>query len=383
MPFLERSRMSLRLEFVMQAIKEGTNFTRLCRRYEVTRTTGYKCVKRFRDKGAAGLVDRSRKPHNSPMRTSAATEQLVIELREKHTAWGGRKLKRRLEDQGLSGIPSASTITEILRRHGMIDPSEAAKHVPWKRFEHDEPNDLAQMDFKGHFPVGSIRCHPLTMLDDHSRFLLVLEACPDERMETVKGHLTTAFRRNGLPWAILTDNGSPWASPGSVRSLTRLEIWLIRLGVKLKKSRICHPQTMGKEERFHRSLKAEVIQGRAFHDLDECQEAFDRWRYVYNHERPHEALDLGVPADRYQPSSRDFPERLPEIEYSSNDFVRKVQQKGLISFKGREYRVGKSLIGQAVAVRPTMEDGVYDIYYCQQKVLQIKHPGSPMGEPGC
>jgi len=295
MPFLERSRMSLKLEFVTQAIQENGNIARLCRRYGITRRTGYKWLRRFQDEGAAGLRDCSRRPHSSPARTSASTESHIIKLREKNPAWGGRKLKHRLEAQGLSGIPSASTITEILWRHDLINPSEAAKHAPWKRFEYEAPNDLAQMDFKGHFPVGQLRCHPLTMLDDHSRFLLVLQACVDERMETVKSCLTVAFRRNGLPRAILTDNGPPWAHPRSERSLTKLGVWLIRLGVELKRSRPCHPQTMGKDERLHRSLKAEVIQGRTFQDFDECQKEFDRWRHVYNYERPHEALEMGVP----------------------------------------------------------------------------------------
>jgi len=383
MPFCERSKMSLRREFVMQAVKGDANISLLCRRYEVSRKTGYKWLHRFQDEGETGLMDRPRRPHSSPKHTDDATERLIIELREKHPVWGGRKLKRRLEDQGKGGIPSASTITEILWRHGMIDPSEAAKHRACQRFEHDEPNDLVQMDFKGHFPIGDGRCHPLTMLDDHSRFLLILQACADERRGTVKGWLTSAFRRYGLPWAILTDNGPPWAQVNPERSLTRLEVWLIRLGVELRKSRIRHPQTIGKEERFHRSLNAEVIRGNTFRDLSECQRAFDKWRYIYNQERPHEALDMGVPADRYRPSTREFPERLPEIEYCSGDLVRRVDEKGLISFKGRRYRVGKSLAGQWVAVRPTTEDGIYDVYFCLQNISQIKHPCPPMGGQGC
>lgn len=382
MPFAERSKVELRQDFVIQAVKDGANISQLCGRFEITRKTGYKWLGRFLDEGLSGLLDRSRRPHNLPGRTSEVIERLVVELREKHPAWGPRKLKRRLENQGHGGIPAASTINEILRRHGLIDPLEAAKHAPCKRFEHDAPNDLAQMDFKGHFQVGSGRCHPLTMLDDHSRFSLILQACPDERLETVKGCLTNTFRRYGLPFAILTDNGAPWAQNNPERSFTRLEVWLIRLGVQLKKSRICHPQTIGKEERFHRTLKAEVLQGNTFRDLGECQDAFDRWRHVYNHERPHDALDMEVPADRYRPSPRDFPEELPAIEYSSGDFVRKVEGKGMISFKGRLYRVGKGLAGQQVAVRPTTEDGVYDIYYCRQKISQIKHPCPPMGGQG-
>ena len=380
MPFFERSKMSLKLEFATQAVQEKANMSRLCRRYGITRVTGYKWVNRFLQVGGDGLVERSRRPHSSPMRTSDAVEHLIIKLREKHPAWGGRKLKRRLEDQGHSGIPSASTITEILWRHGMIDPSEATKHVPWRRFEYDEPNSLAQMDFKGHFAIGSGRCHPLTMLDDHSRFLLVLEACPNERTETVMGCLTRAFRRYGLPASMLTDNGSPWVNTRSESGLTRLQVWLIRLGIELRRSGERHPQTLGKDERLHRSLKAEVIQGRTFRDLSECQKHFERWRHTYNHERPHEALDLAVPATFYHVSPREFPEILPGIEYSGNDFVRKVQQHGIIHFKGERYWVGRSLLGLHVALRPTVSDGVYDVYFCQYKFLQInQHPYPPMG----
>ena len=381
MPFTERSIMSEKLEFVNQAKGEGTNIRRLCRRYGVSRTTGYKWLNRFSSEGESGLFERSRRPRNSPLRTPGEVEELVISVRKKHPAWGGRKIKRRLEDLGHTGIPSSSTITEVLRRHGMIDESESAKHTAWKRFEHDEPNELLQMDFKGHFPAGNGRCHPLTVLDDHSRFLLVLEALPGERGAPVMESLTVAFRRYGLPQAMITDNGSPWNHPGS-SALTKLEIWLLRLGIDVKKSGERHPQTLGKDERLHRSLKAEVIQGRSFRDLYECQDAFERWRYVYNHERPHEALGMRVPANRYRISPRDFPENLPEIEYSANDFVRQVQMRGYFHFGGKQYWVGRSLHGLPVAVRPTVCDGVFDVYFCRKKIAEInQHHGSPMGEP--
>ena len=383
MAFRERSIMSEKLEFVTQAMIEGANMRRLCKRYGVSPTTGYKWVNRFLREGESGLFERSRRPLNSPRRTAGEVEDLVVAMRKKNPAWGGRKIKERLERLGHTGIPSASTITEVLRRNGMIDELESAKHTAWQRFEHEEPNELLQMDFKGHFPAGNGRCHPLTVLDDHSRFLLVLNAFPNERGIPVMESLTGAFRRYGVPRAMITDNGSPWNHPSS-NALTKLEIWLLRLGIDVKKSGIRHPQTMGKDERLHRSLKAEVLQGRSFRDLGECQDAFDRWRYVYNHERPHEALEMGVPADRYRISPRDFPERLPEIEYSANDSVRKVQMRGYFHFGGKQYWVGRSLHGLPVAVRPTLRDGVFDVYFCRGKILQInRNSGSPMGEPEC
>jgi len=313
----------------------------------------------------------------SPMKTLGEIEGLVLGVREKHPRWGARKIRRRLQDLGEKRVPSPSTITEILRRNGKIDADEAAKHVPWKRFEKDEPMELLQMDFKGHFPVGTGRCHPLTILDDHSRFALGLQACSNERTEPVQECLTGVFRRYGLPRAIITDNGSPWAFPGS-RALTRLEVWLIRLGIEVKKSAPSHPQTMGKDERLHRSLKAEVLQGRNFWNIEECQEAFDKWRHVYNHERPHQAIGMEVPAKRFRPSEIDFPENLPEIEYSPDDIVRVVRSEGIIRFGNRKYWLGRSLTGYPVAVRPTIEDGVYEIYFCRQFIISVNHSqGTP------
>jgi len=371
MPFQSRSVMSSRKEFIEQVLCGEINMRRLCRRYGVSPTTGYKWRNRW-EEGDESLADRSRRPLTSPMKTREEIEGLVLDIREKHPVWGARKIKRRLEDLGERNIPSPSTITEILRRNGMIDAVEAAKHAPWKRFEKDESMELLQMDFKGHFPIGSGRCHPLTVLDDHSRFALALQACSGERTEPVMECLRGMFRRYGLPRAIITDNGSPWAFPGS-RALTRLEIWLIRLGIEVKKSGPGHPQTMGKDERLHRSLRAEVLQGRHFRNIEECQEAFDNWRYVYNHERPHEGIGMEVPAKRFRPSEIDFPEKLPEIEYSPGDIVRIVGSEGAIRFRGGKYWLGRSLVGLPVAVRPTAEDGVFEIYFCGQNILIINH----------
>src|SRR3989304_1295756 len=376
MPFQSRSVMSSRKEFVEQALKGEISIRKLCRRFGISPTTGYKWLGRWEGNDAS-LMKRSRRPMTSPMKTLGEIEGLVLGVREKHPRWGARKIRRRLQDLGEKRVPSPSTITEILRRKGKIDADEAAKHVPWKRFEKDEPMELLQMDFKGHFPVGTGRCHPLTILDDHSRFALGLQACSNERTEPVQECLTGVFRRYGLPRAIITDNGSPWAFPGS-RALTRLEVWLIRLGIEVKKSAPSHPQTMGKDERLHRSLKAEVLQGRNFWNIEECQEAFDKWRHVYNHERPHQAIGMEVPAKRFRPSEIDFPENLPEIEYSPDDIVRVVRSEGIIRFGNRKYWLGRSLTGYPVAVRPTIEDGVYEIYFCRQFIISVNHSqGTP------
>ena len=226
------------------------------------------------------------------------------------------------------------------------------------------------MDFKGHFATDSGRCHPLTVLDDHSRFALGLLACGDERAETVQGHLTVLFRRYGLPERLLCDNGSPWGGGTPKQPYTGLGVWLLRLGVGLGHGRPSHPQTQGKDERFHRTLKAEVLQGRQFAGLVDCQRGFDRWREVDNHRRPHAALGLAVPASRYRPSERPFPEALPIWEYGPADAVRKVSVDGTISFRGRPIELGKAFRGERVAIRPTLEDGIFGVYFGVHRVAQ-------------
>ena len=195
MPWSEVSIMDQREEFVRLARLEGRNMRALCRRYGVSPTTGYTWLRRYEAEGRDGLADRSRRPHRSPGETAPEIEAAVLALRDAHPAWGGRKLRQRLLRLGVAAVPAISTITEILRRHGRLEDDAVARHRGFQRFEHDAPNDLWQMDFKGHFALASGRCHPLTVLDDHSRFALGLEACADQRSATVQDRLTAVFRR--------------------------------------------------------------------------------------------------------------------------------------------------------------------------------------------
>jgi transposase InsO family protein len=369
MPWQEVSTMSLRQEFVAQAMQQGANVRELCRRFGVSPKTGYKWLGRFAARGASGLCDESRRPRHSPTRTANAVEQAIVELRDRHPGWGARKLCRRLHDVGWRQVPAPSTVQAILVRHGRIEPAESAKHTAWQRFEHALPNALWQMDFKGHFAIAAGRCHPLTVLDDHSRYNLCLQACADEQGHTVQSHLTHSFRRYGLPLRLLIDNGPPWGD-SSDNPYTPLGAWLIRLGIRLCHSRPYHPQTLGKDERFHRTLKAEVLR-EAFADLPSVQRRFDRWRMIYNFERPHEALGMQTPARRYTPSTRSFPETLPPIEYAPGDIVRQVQRPGFLSYRSRRFRISKAFVGYPVALRPTTVDGVLDIFFCHQKISQI------------
>jgi transposase InsO family protein len=366
--------MSQRRDFIALATAPGANISELCRRFGISRKTGNKWLARYLQEGLSGLLDRSRRPHSSPRKVPQTVEGEVLALRKKHPAWGGRKLRARLHALGKVEVPSASTITAILERNGQLD-GQRREVRDWQRFEHDAPNRLWQMDFKGHFATDGPRCHPLTLLDDHSRFSLCLEALGNERAVSVRETLTEVFRRYGLPERILADNGAPWGDdPDSPHTI--LTVWLLRLGVKVSHGRPYHPQTQGKEERFHRTLNAEVLRHGRFRDLADAQSQFDRWRDIYNHERPHEALGLAVPASRYCASTRAFPESLPAVEYDSGEMIRRVCENGRIRYNGRFWRVGKAFRGLPVVLRPTQQDGIFAVYFCneQVKTLDLRQP---------
>jgi transposase InsO family protein len=369
MPWKETTNMSQKTEFLMQAKSDGVNFSALCRLYGISRKTGYKWLKR--EAGGAGLVDLSRRPHQSPRRTTEMIEVQVLEVRKHHKAWGGRKIRKVLQNQGNKQVPAASTITAILHRHEQIDPDEAQKHKPLQRFEREHPNELWQMDFKGYFAMSAGGyCHPLTVIDDHSRFLVGLKACPNQTSETVKTQLTAIFQRFGLPERMLMDNGSAWGFDQESRHTT-LTAWLIRLGVAISHGRPYHPQTQGKDERLNRTLLDEVIKQSSFSNLRESQDAFDDWWQIYNYIRPHEALQLLTPSTRYLSSPRSFPAVLPPVTYDADDIIRKVDIVGKIYFHGRTFRISSAFRHQPVALRPTDPDGTFNVFFCTQKVAQI------------
>jgi transposase InsO family protein len=367
-PWSEKSIMEQRQEFVMLFEQEGVNRRELCRRFGISPMTAYELARRYRQEGEAGLADRSRRPHHSPERTPAGMEELVLAVRDEHPVWGGRKIRRRLQDLGHDAVPSAGTITAILHRHRRIDPSESAARERPERFERAVPNELWQMDYKGHFPLASGRCHPLTVVDDHSRYALGIRACGDEREGTVRSELTAIFRRYGLPDRLLMDNGSPWGSSHGEHRYTRFELWLLELGVAVSHGRPYHPQTQGKDERFHRTLGAEAIGRRCFADLGECQRRFDHWREVYNTERPHDALGLATPISRYRPNRRSFPETLEPFDYGPGAILRRVDDTGWLSFRKCQLKLGRAFIHRQVALRPAVPDGCFDVFFCSHKV---------------
>lgn len=370
MPWREATVVSERRDFVEAVRAGGAPIREHCRRYGISEPTGRKWRQRFDEEGPRGLEDRSRRPHQQPARTAPDLEAVVCETARQHLAWGPRKLRRWLADRGVE-VPAPSTVQRILERCG-VERLPAPSGPPARtRFVAPAPNALWQMDFKGHFALArGGRCHPFTVLDDHSRFNIVLASCADERRATVQQHLTAAFRTYGLPERILADNGAPWGHSAAYGQ-TRLSAWLIRLGVTIVHGRPYHPQTQGKEERFHRTLAWEVLDRRpAWADHHDVQCAFDAWRPVYNYERPHDSLDMRTPSAVYTPSARPYPETLPPVSYAAGAPVRKVRDHGEIQFRGRTHLVGRGFRGEWVALYPAT-DGAMDVYYCHQRVARI------------
>lgn len=361
--------MDQRREFILLFQQAGVNRRELCRRFGISSKTAYKWLARVGVEGKDWAQDRSRRPRKSPAKSTAKIETAVLEIRDAHPVWGARKIRRCLEDRHKS-VPAASTVHAILARHDRIPPP--SQPPQYTRFEHPAPNDVWQMDFKGRFPLGDRQmCHPLTMVDDHSRYALCLQACSNEQAETVQQHLERTFRRYGLPGAFLVDNGVPWGTCSPVR-WTKLRVWLLKLGVDVIYARPYHPQTKGKNERFHRTLKAEVLSMRTFRTSTELQNAFDRWRHVYNNERPHQSLGQNVPASRYRPSPRSLPSKLCEPEYEQGTIVRRAGSiKANISFGNRRWHMPDAFCRELLAVRLLDTDGKFGVFFGAHQIACI------------
>jgi transposase InsO family protein len=359
MPWDTKDETARRVEFIALLRLGGLSFAEVCRRFGISRKCGYKWRSRFAGGGEPALASRRPGRGRWPNQTPEAVEERVLALRGEHPTWGPRKLRRRLADLGLAGVPSASSIGRLLKRRGRVSEEASRAAAPCIRFERGSPNELWQMDYKGHFAAGPLRCHPFTAIDDHSRFLVALDACSDEREETVRACLTRAFAVHGLPDAILCDNGPPWS--GSGRDLTALAVWLMRLGVRVIHGRPRHPQTQGKDERLHRTLLNDAIARADWSDFGLAQPRFDLFRRVYNHDRPHEALGLDTPAARYRPSCRPMPETLPEPSYGPGETTRPVKARGEITIHSRFFYIGVALAGLRVALRPTATPRAYRV----------------------
>jgi len=350
MPWLETDVRDQRIQFVIAATAPGTTMTSVCRAFGISRKTGYKWLARQAAAGSvAALIDQSRRPHASPTRTAAAVTARVCALRAQY-GWGGDKLAVLARAEGLTLTPR--TIDRIIAREGLTHP-DAAPAPALRRFARATPNELWQMDAKGFYPLGGgRRCHPLSIVDDHSRFAVGLVALPTLHAPGVHQGLLACFEQYGVPAAMLLDHGTPWYATTNPAGLSGLSVFLLKQGIRLLHGRVRHPQTQGKVERFHRTLGEWVRRRGVPTELAGFAGAFDRFRVEYNTIRPHEALGLEPPAQHYQPSPRAFRADPPAWVYPADTSVVRVDANGMVRTHGRRLYVGAALIGEEVSCVP-------------------------------
>lgn len=354
--------MEEREAFVLAVEQGERTIAALCREFGISRKTGYKWLKRAKE--GQQLCDQSRCPHRQASKTARDTEELILEMRTAHPAWGGKKIKSVLEAAGYNGIPSAKTCGNILRRYGMIDPSESQKHMPFQRFQRESCNDLWQMDFKGDFLLGDgSRCYPLDILDDHSRYCIQIS--PQSSASGVIDSVTLAFLEFGLPNSILSDNGPQFS--GFRGGYTQFERWLMDLDILPIHGRIMHPQTQGKVERFHRTMKAEALRTPPA-NLEHAKQLLNDWRWRYNELRPHEALGMKPPASVYTESKRQFHEPEPFL-YDEGAKLVKVNNWGYLRFGPIQVYLSETMKDTYLEVRPSDLDTFRIIYRNYQIAL--------------
>lgn len=355
MPWKGKTVMDQKESFLVNAQAHEESFTALCRRYGISRKTGYKWLRRAENEEP--LTDRSRQPHTSPRKTPEEVERLILTTRDTFPQWGGKKIKNVLESSGYTQIPSAKTCSNILKRNGKISPEESKKHMPCQRFEREECNELWQTDFKGDFLLqDGVRCYPLDILDDHTRFCLLSE--PKERATGVKESFEAVFKEYGLPKAILSDNGGQFA--GFKKGITQFERYLMDLDIEPIHGRIMHPQTQGKIERFHRTMKEELL-STPLKDMKAAIKAFAEWRWRYNNLRPHNALGMKTPGEVYRPSSRKY-ETPREYVYATEAKVRKVNNWGYLRFGPVQVYLSETFANTYLEIRPVEENRFWIIY---------------------
>ena len=332
-----------------QAAMHCSNFSALCREYGITRRTGQKWVDRYKE--CQPLTDRSRRPHSSPSRTSEEVELLILAIRADNPGWGARTIRDVLLAEGYRNIPCAKTVNTILHRYGCISLEESQKRQPFTRFEKELCNQMWQVDFKGEFRMEDGKyCFPLDIVDDHSRF--AIKVVPHlSTTNVVIPVFTESFREFGLPDSILSDNGAQFA--GFKKGYTQFERWLMDLDILPIHGRIKHPQTQGKIERFHRTMKQELLNHTVMADIADAQNKFAVWRDKYNNIRPHEALGMKRPGEVYEPSKRQYSEKIPKYEYGGQYHVIKVNSWGYVRFNKWQVYLSETMRDQYIEFRPS------------------------------
>lgn len=367
MPWRVSRKVDQRRQFMEALLTGEWKMAELCRRFGISRELGYRLWRRYQQEGEAALAERSRAPHRHPNQTREEVEQAVLELRRARMSWGPRKLKRVLEREWPEQEwPAASTMGALLAREGLVVPRKQRRRAPpyTQPFAAaDAANRVWCADFKGWFLAGDgERIDPLTISDAHSRYLLRCQAVEKTDTARVQSIFEAAFREYGLPHAIRTDNGAPFASR-AVAGLSRLSVWWMKLGIVPERIQAGHPEQNGRHERMHRTLKQETASPAAANQRLQ-QRAFDRFRREYNEQRPHQALDMQTPASCYTLSPRPFPARMQEPEYGSTLRVRRVQKHGAFSWKHQDVFLSEVLWGERVGLLPE-DDRYFTVYFAQ------------------
>lgn len=354
MPWKEQSSMEQREKFVMEYFAGQISMTALCRRFGVSRKTGYKWLQRFLDAGVPGLMDRSRAPLSHPHAVDTAKVDAIVSMKERYPSWGPKKLLARLTiTRPEVDWPSESTIARLMRRRGLVQERRRRRRTP--AAEHrlataHEPNQVWCADFKGKFRAGRRYTHPLTITDAKSRYVLCCHDTGGENLLPTQEAFKRTFLEYGLPLRIRSDNGTPFAST-AIGGLSRLSIWWVKLGILPERTRPGHPQDNGSHERMHRTLKTETAKP-ARPSPEEQQTAFDAWRHEFNQERPHEALGMATPASVYHRSPRSMPEEPGDPEYPDHFEVRRIHRNGRLKFRGQFVGLGAVLGTELVGIEP-------------------------------
>lgn len=365
----ERTVETMREEFVRRVLAQEKTKAALCREYGISRPTGDKWIHRYLE--GESMADRSRTPHSIPGRIDAEIEREIVEMRRRYPAMGAAKIRKIMENEGREPLPCAKTFNNIFHRHGLIEKEASQAAHRFQRFEKSAPNEMWQGDFKGYFQMKDERkCHPLNILDDHSRYNLCSEALPNETFGVVKPVLVRIFREYGMPSVFLCDNGNPWGTAQSL-GYTQFEVWLMELGILTIHGRIRHPQTQGKEERYNRSFTRECLKGKSFENLKHAQQCFDEYRTFYNEIRPHCALDMEVPSSKYIPSERTFPDKIPEWEYGPEYQLCKVKSTGYFNYGGQGFFLSEGFGGKTIAVRESHLPNQITLEFRQFKIGRI------------
>lgn len=367
MPWTEASTVTEREKFILEAKSGLWKMTELCERFGITPKTGYKWLKRYDEEGPEGLEDRSRAPKTPDKRMDPEVEQMLLELKRKRfPSWGARKVLRYLERRHPElPWPVISSVHELFKRNGLVQSRRRRQKHPHPGRPYvnaSAPNDVWTADFKGHFRCrNNVMCYPLTVADLHTRYLLDCRAKTSTEEEPVISTFRNLFQRHGLPRAILTDNGVPFCNSVSLRGLSRLNVFWMQLGIQHLRTELSSPQQNGAHERMHRTLKAEATKPPA-NDLLAQQRKFDRFRRVYNRERPHESLDDETPADRWVPSQRSYPKKLYKPEYPSDFKVRLVSAGGHFRFHSAEVHLTTAMIGHYIGLQE-IEEGIWNVFF--------------------